>query len=247
MDGPPVNDECSICQQNFQISCQANCGHWFCVGTPPFSGRCILQVWDFGHALRPCKCPLCRREITLLVPSEAHRTADGAEILLRIEHYNRQFGAQPNSLMQHCRILKVHSESVADKFPFLQRMQDLPFLLRRLSRDIMDPQRALPLVERARVYLAVKLSFHRIHRDSFCRLALTFKLRTWDPTSRVIHLSLKVFMILSAMYVVSPVDIIPEALLGIIGLLDDLIVIFMCFLYVAALYRTVLVSRHGGA
>ncbi|XP_047975051.1 E3 ubiquitin-protein ligase RNF170-like [Salvia hispanica] len=181
MDGPPVNDECSICQQNFQIPCQANCGHWFC-------GRCILQVWDFGHALRPCKCPLCRREITLLVPSEAHRTADGAEILQRIEHYNRQFGAHPNSLMQ--------------------RMYDLPFLLRRLTRDIMDPQRALPLVVRARVYLA---------------------------------------MILSAMYVLSPVDIIPEALLGIIGLLDDLIVVFMCFLYVAALYRTVLVSRHGGA
>ncbi|KAG6431962.1 hypothetical protein SASPL_103534 [Salvia splendens] len=110
----------------------------------------------------------------------------------------------------HSQIVSCrNSESVADKYPyFLQRMQDLPFLLRRLSRDILDPQRALPLVVRARVYLA---------------------------------------MILSAMYVVSPVDIIPEALLGIIGLLDDLIVVFMCFLYVAALYRTVLVSRHGGA
>ncbi|XP_057793666.1 uncharacterized protein LOC131010246 isoform X1 [Salvia miltiorrhiza] len=181
MDGPPVNDVCSICHQNFHIPCQANCSHWFC-------GSCILQVWDHTSALRPCKCPMCRREITLLVPSVAHHAADVAEILQRIEHYNRQFGGSPNGLMQ--------------------RMQDLPFLLKRLLRDIMNPQNALPVVMRARVYLA---------------------------------------MVLSAMYVLSPVDIIPEALLGIIGLLDDLIVVFTCFMYVAALYRTVLVNRHGGA
>ncbi|KAL0314120.1 UNVERIFIED_CONTAM: E3 ubiquitin-protein ligase [Sesamum angustifolium] len=88
------------------------------------------------------------------------------------------------------------------------RMQDLPFLLKRLLRDVMDPQRSLPLVIRARVYLA---------------------------------------MLVSAIYVISPVDIIPEALLGIFGLLDDLIIVFICFLHVAALYRAVLVTRHGGA
>ncbi|PIN12504.1 hypothetical protein CDL12_14885 [Handroanthus impetiginosus] len=49
----------------------------------------------------------------------------------------------------------------------------------------------------------------------------------------------------SALYVISPVDIIPEALLGILGFVDDLIIIFICFLHVAALYRAVLVSRHG--
>ncbi|KAL0351316.1 UNVERIFIED_CONTAM: E3 ubiquitin-protein ligase [Sesamum calycinum] len=54
-------------------------------------------------------------------------------------------------------------------------------------------------------------------------------------------------MLVSAIYVISPVDIIPEALLGIFGLLDDLIIVFICFLHVAALYRAVLVTRHGGA
>lgn len=81
-------------------------------------------------------------------------------------------------------------------------------------------------------------------------------------------------MIVSAIYVLSPVDIIPEgtngcklpsiyflimvmlvqlfpsfpmtALLGIIGLLDDFIIVLICFLHVAALYRSVLVLRHGG-
>lgn len=185
MDGPPENDICSICHSHFNTPCQANCSHWFC-------GSCILQVWDHGPALHPCKCPLCRREITLLVPSEASsrqsHMVNTMEILPRIERYNRRFGEQSNGLMQ--------------------RMQDLPFLLRRLLRDIRDPQRTLPFFIRARVYLA---------------------------------------MAVSVIYVLSPVDIIPEGLLGLIGFLDDLIIIFMCFLHVAALYRAVLLSRHGGS
>ncbi|PIN12505.1 hypothetical protein CDL12_14886 [Handroanthus impetiginosus] len=183
MDGPPENDVCSVCHSNFHLPCQANCSHWFC-------GSCILQVWNHAAALHPCRCPLCRREITLLVPSEAasrqRNRDDVAEILQGIQRYNRLYGERSNGLFQ--------------------RMQDLPFLLKRLLRDIMDPQRSLPLVLRTRVYLAV---------------------------------------IGSALYVISPVDIIPEALLGILGFVDDLIIIFICFLHVAALYRAVLVSRHG--
>lgn len=72
---------------------------------------------------------------------------------------------------------------------------------------MIDPQRSLPLVIRARVYLVAALS---------------------------------------AIYVISPVDIIPEALLGIIGLLDDVIIVLLCFLHVAALYRSFLLDRHGG-
>lgn len=185
MDGPPQNDWCSICHSSFHIPCQANCSHWFC-------GNCILQVWNHGSAFQPCSCPLCRRQITLLVPSEAssqqrHYT-EVSEILGKVETYNRLFGQSSNGL--------------------IQRLQDLPFLLRRLLREMTDPQRSLPLVIRARVYLA---------------------------------------MIISAIYIVSPVDIIPEGVLGIIGLLDDFIIALICFLHVAALYRSVLVFRHGGS
>ncbi|KAJ7949656.1 E3 ubiquitin-protein ligase [Quillaja saponaria] len=155
------------------------------------SCNCILLVWHHGPAIQPCKCPLCRRHITLLVPNEAslkqRHNPDVAEILNRIERYNRLFGERTTGL--------------------IQRMQDLPFLLRRLLRELMDPQRTLPLVIRARVYIA---------------------------------------MILSAIYIISPVDIIPEGILGIVGLLDDLLVVLICFLHVAAIYRSVLFFRHGG-
>ncbi|XP_010534093.1 PREDICTED: E3 ubiquitin-protein ligase RNF170 [Tarenaya hassleriana] len=185
MEKPPENDFCSICHGHFNVPCQANCSHWFC-------GNCIMLVWRHGSMLQSCKCPLCRRPITLLVPTEdSLRERDDssvAEILGNIETYNRLFGG--------------HSSS------FVQRMRDLPFLLRRLLREMMDPQRTLPLVIRARVYFA---------------------------------------MILSAIYIISPVDVIPEGILGIVGLLDDLLIVLLCFLHVAALYRSVLYFRHGGS
>ncbi|KAJ0810650.1 putative E3 ubiquitin-protein ligase RNF170 [Helianthus annuus] len=100
--------------------------------------NCILQVWNHGSSLQPCKCPLCRRQITLLVPSQASsqqiHNPEAAEILKKIEAYNRLFGSQSTSLNQ--------------------RVQDLPFLLKRLFRELMDPQRSLPFVIKARLYLA---------------------------------------------------------------------------------------------
>jgi RING finger protein 170 len=114
-----------------------------------------MLVWRHGSTLRPCKCPLCRRPISLLVPSEetvrSRNDATVSEVLHDVETYNRVFGGQSSGL--------------------IQRMQDLPFLLRRLLREMMDPQRTLPLVIRARVYIA---------------------------------------LILSAIYIISPIDIIPE-------------------------------------
>ncbi|KAK4601044.1 hypothetical protein RGQ29_010578 [Quercus rubra] len=185
MADPLADDCCSVCRSSFNIPCQANCSHWFC-------GSCIMQVWDYGSPIQPCKCPLCRRQITLLVPGGASlrrpHDPEVAEILRQVEAYNRRFGGRSNGL--------------------IQRMQDLPFLLRRLVRELMDPQRSLPLVIRARVYIA---------------------------------------MILSAVYVLSPVDIIPEGILGIVGLLDDLLIVLICFLHVAAMYRSVLYFRHGGS
>ncbi|KAG8635674.1 hypothetical protein MANES_16G058241v8 [Manihot esculenta] len=101
-----------------------------------------MLVWHHGSTIQPCKCPLCRRQIKLLVPSETSQrerhNPEVAEILQKVQAYNRLFGGQTNGL--------------------IQRMQDLPFLLKRLLREIMDPQRSLPLVIRARVYIAIKIS-----------------------------------------------------------------------------------------
>ncbi|PKA58364.1 hypothetical protein AXF42_Ash013870 [Apostasia shenzhenica] len=184
MDLPPENDFCSVCHESFTLPCQANCSHWFC-------GSCILRVWHHGSALQPCKCPICRRFITLLIPTEyaqrqRHEPETG-QVLENIERYNRLFGGGSPTLMQ--------------------RIRDLPFFIRRLFRELIDPQRSLPLVFRARMIFA---------------------------------------MLLSGLYVLSPVDILPEGVLGLVGLLDDLLILLIVFLHLAAIYRSLLVYRHAG-
>ncbi|XP_077241413.1 uncharacterized protein LOC143881947 isoform X2 [Tasmannia lanceolata] len=184
MDSPPDNDCCSICHDPFNLPCQANCSHWFC-------GNCFMRVWHHASILQPCKCPICRRLVTLLIPSEdalsQRSDPEAGQVLENVEKYNRLFGGGSHGL--------------------IQRLRDLPFLLRRLLGELVDPQRSLPLVFKARM---------------FCAMAA------------------------SIIYVVSPVDIIPEGLFGILGLLDDLIIVLIVFFYLAALYQRALISRHGG-
>lgn len=68
------------------------------------TGKCIMAVWHHGSALQPCKCPICRRLITLLVPGEIRREHLGQpqsnQVLRDVEKYNGLFGGGPRSLMQ---------------------------------------------------------------------------------------------------------------------------------------------------
>ncbi|KDR13975.1 E3 ubiquitin-protein ligase RNF170-like [Zootermopsis nevadensis] len=45
------------------------------------------------------------------------------------------------------------------------------------------------------------------------------------------------------MYLFSPLDIIPEAVFGVLGLLDDLFVVFLLAIYISIIYRRSVVSR----
>lgn len=56
---------------------------------------------------------------------------------------------------------------------------------------------------------------------------------------------LRIFLCFFAgiMYLISPLDMIPEAVFGILGLLDDLFVIFLLAIYVTVIYRRFLGSR----
>ncbi|XP_058088853.1 uncharacterized protein LOC131235614 isoform X2 [Magnolia sinica] len=156
----------------------------------PISANCIMRVWHYGSALQPCKCPICRRLITLLIPTEAalrqRHEPEAHQVLEKIEKYNHLFGGGPHSL--------------------IQRLRDLPFFVKRMLRELMDPQRSLPLVHRTRMIFA---------------------------------------MVLTGIYVLSPIDILPEGMLGIFGLLDDLLIVVTVFLHLAAIYRSALVFRHG--
>nr|XP_018676440.1 PREDICTED: E3 ubiquitin-protein ligase RNF170-like isoform X1 [Musa acuminata subsp. malaccensis] len=148
MESPPQDDTCSICLGSFTHPCQANCSHWFC-------GECILSVWHHGSIFQQCKCPICRCFINLLKPTDASvqegKDRKANQVLKTIKKYNRSFGGEPSNLMQ--------------------KLQNLPFFIRRLAMVLMDPRRPLPSLFRAHITFALSLS---------------------------------------AMYVLSPVDLLPE-------------------------------------
>lgn len=56
---------------------------------------------------------------------------------------------------------------------------------------------------------------------------------------------LRIFLCFFAalMYLISPLDMIPEAVFGFLGLLDDLFVIFLLAIYVTVIYRRFLATR----
>ncbi|KAM0900210.1 hypothetical protein ACQ4PT_020772 [Festuca glaucescens] len=150
MTAPPRGERCAVCRGvDISVPHQANCSHWFC-------GHCIVGVWLHGSVLRPSDCPLCRRPITLLVPSEvASLLRDEPEIapvVERVEQYNGRFAGAPHSAIQ---------------------------------------------------------------------------------------------VALSLLYLVSPIDLLPEAVLGYRGLLDDIVVFIIAYAYISAAYRAVLVARHA--
>lgn len=45
------------------------------------------------------------------------------------------------------------------------------------------------------------------------------------------------------MYLLSPLDIVPEAAFGVLGLLDDLFIFVLILLYVSVIYRRYVVAR----
>ncbi|KAL2650441.1 hypothetical protein R1flu_018569 [Riccia fluitans] len=184
MEAP--NDCCSICHDNYTLPVQANCAHWFC-------GECILRVWQHTSALQPCKCPICRRHITLFIPSEIG------------PHIGTQ--EPPNSDMIMSDIAKYNRIFGGDVVSVLQRVRDMPLLLRRLGRELMDPQRAIHLIHRTPILF---------------------------------------YLLFLAFYIFSPLDIIPEGIVGLVGLLDDLLVLIIVLFYLAMLYRSTLLLHHGG-
>lgn len=49
-------------------------------------------------------------------------------------------------------------------------------------------------------------------------------------------------VVMAVLYVVSPIDIIPEAFLGLLGLADDVVVIIIILIQVSIVYRTVVAN-----
>lgn len=57
------------------------------------------------------------------------------------------------------------------------------------------------------------------------------------------QLHLAVIMLLILVYVFSPLDLLPEAVFGILGLIDDIVIIIGTLVYISLIYR-LFITRH---
>ena len=54
-----------------------------------------------------------------------------------------------------------------------------------------------------------------------------------------------ILVLAAFLYLISPLDILPEAVFGIIGFLDDIFIILLLAIYISIIYRQVVATRGG--
>jgi len=68
-------------------------------------------------------------------------------------------------------------------------------------------------------------------------------LREMGGLSQLFVAKLVVCILITGIYLVCPIDMLPEAFLGFLGLVDDLLVVLLFFVYVSRMYYGIVQAR----
>ncbi|ELR14095.1 zinc finger, C3HC4 type (RING finger) domain containing protein [Acanthamoeba castellanii str. Neff] len=119
--------ECPLCLETLNDAVETSCGHAFCAG-------CILRVWETDREQRPIRCPIDRRNVSMLIPSYALRAG--------VDAYRRETGqaVEPEAgpAGQHDAKVDEYNQRYlnADR-PVMQRVQEDWVLFNRvMSGDL---------------------------------------------------------------------------------------------------------------
>eukprot|EP01111_Echinosteliopsis_oligospora_P018718 TRINITY_DN873_c0_g1_i1.p1 TRINITY_DN873_c0_g1~~TRINITY_DN873_c0_g1_i1.p1 ORF type:complete len:189 (+),score=7.26 TRINITY_DN873_c0_g1_i1:61-627(+) len=101
--------ECPICLSPFSHACTTSCGHCFC-------GSCLLDYWQKQGKSQKLKCPIDRREVSMIIPNYVLRrevlhqlkesgetNVDAADIDSKIDEYNGFFANAPQPVTERLR------------------------------------------------------------------------------------------------------------------------------------------------
>lgn len=66
---------------------------------------------------------------------------------------------------------------------------------------------------------------------------------TWRGIETITRFRFIVCVVTAVLYAIAPIDLIPEAILGLLGLIDDVVVIAFLLIQVSVVYRTVVANR----
>jgi len=105
------SDTCCICYEDIKTEVQSSCGHIFC-------GSCILEFW-FSKNKERIDCPLCRREINMLMINSSKVEAlqdEKSTIAKNVKDFNKLFSHQPQNFEEVLSSVQSLAESYLTKF-----------------------------------------------------------------------------------------------------------------------------------
>ena len=80
--------QCPVCLGPINYPVDTNCGHRFCA-------QCVLAYWHADRWPRACRCPVCRREVTLLLSDPIFERNELFQNLSRqVIDYNQRMSGQ---------------------------------------------------------------------------------------------------------------------------------------------------------
>ena len=185
-----------------------------------FCGGCISTYWTTQHPtrLQAMSCPCCRQPVSVLFPQFTNDEITGIVRRGRGDADDAAEATSGGADNDDDDATAATPETVTSLInTYNRRFSGLP-------RPWMDYVYDLPVLLR---HLASELF-------TFGGLAFVFRLRVFCLILGVL------------LYILMPFDIIPEGVVGILGLFDDLLFVFILVIYLSIMYRRVLAARGAG-
>eukprot|EP00052_Salpingoeca_macrocollata_P032197 m.324480 g.324480 ORF g.324480 m.324480 type:complete len:216 (+) comp33501_c0_seq1:51-698(+) len=166
------------------------------------------------HRAQPEDCPICLDNLTAPLMTNCGHWFCGACFAELSDH-------SPPLEPTYCPMCRQRITLIMNETPeFHDRVRQYNNVYGRAPRTFWENFRDAPTLFR-----------------QVCRLLLSVDM----PLIFRMHVSLT--LLSAVLYTLLPVDLLPEAILGVLGLLDDLIIVLAALLYVGSLYRSFVLQR----
>jgi len=173
-------------------------------------------------------CPVCLDELKFAIETNCGHVYCGACIFSVVDLGDRGLMETPS-----CPYCRQKMNMILPYFSQTELTDDSDVTVAATRAEILDKIR-----QYNRFYSGQRRSFreHLSDLPMLTRRMIQY-FSTYDGIAFFMNARIVPYVLMTIVYALSPFDMVPESLFGIIGILDDLIVLIMCVLYVVTIYR----------
>ncbi|KAH9517994.1 translation initiation factor eIF4E, variant 2 [Dermatophagoides farinae] len=216
-----MDSNCPVCLNTFVLPVETNCGHLFC-------GQCIVVYWQQSQWRGgPIKCPVCRQQVNILLPC----------FQLNNINQNVNNNSMSNSNLNSTESTTTTTTNGDSSNEQHQSQNNVADMARQVTSQINSYNRRFSGEPRPWYDYLYDLPTMLRH--------LTNDFFSFNGLFYMFRLRVVICFFAAILYLISPLDMIPEAVFGIFGLFDDIVVVLLLAIYVTIIYRRFLSSRWG--